>query len=86
MLDAVTTDEAAAPDDAFAAHELVHRLLDQLKPADRTVLQMLDLEQKTIAEISLLTGWNASLVKVRAFRARRKLQKLFAELKEREGS
>jgi DNA-directed RNA polymerase specialized sigma24 family protein len=47
---------------------------------------MLDLKQKTIAEISLLTGWNASLVKVRAFRARRKLQKLFAELKEREGS
>src|ERR1035438_3945141 len=87
VLEAVTADEAAAaPDDAFAAHELVHRLLDQLKPDDRMVLQMLDLEQKTIAEISLLTGWNASLVKVRAFRARRKLQKLFAELKEKEGS
>ena len=50
------------------------------------VIQLLDLEQKSIAEITQLTGWNQSLVKVRAFRARRKLQKLFAELKEREGS
>jgi RNA polymerase sigma-70 factor (ECF subfamily) len=87
VLDAVTSDDTeAAPDEALAARELVHRLLDQLKPADRMVIQMLDLEQKTIAEISMLTGWNSSLVKVRAFRARRKLQKLFAELKKREGS
>ena len=58
--------------------------VDQLKPQDRLVLQLLDLEQKTIAEICELTGWNASLVKVRAFRARRKLQKLFQELKRKE--
>lgn len=87
MLDAVLTNEnEAAPDDALAAHELVHKLLDQLKPDDRLVLQLLDLEQKTIAEISALTGWNQSLVKVRAFRARRKLQKMFEELKRKERS
>lgn len=74
------------PDDAVAAHELVHKLLDQLKPDDRLVLQLLDLEQKTIAEISALTGWGTSLVKVRAFRARRKLQKLFSDLKRKERS
>jgi RNA polymerase sigma factor (sigma-70 family) len=85
LLQAVLRDESAqAPDDALAAHELVHKLLDQLKPADRLVLQLLDLEQKTIAEICELTGWNASLVKVRAFRARRKLQKLFIDLKRKE--
>ena len=33
-----------------------------------------------------LTGWGQSLVKVRAFRARRKLQKLFTELKRKERS
>jgi RNA polymerase sigma factor (sigma-70 family) len=86
VLEAVTADEGAAPDDAVASHELVHRLLDQLKPEDRLVVQLLDLEQKSIAEISASTGWNQSLVKVRAFRARRKLQKLFAELKKKEGS
>ena len=87
VLEAVTADESSAePGEALATHELVHRLLDQLKPEDRLVVQMLDLEQKSIAEISALTGWNSSLVKVRAFRARRKLQKLFAELKKKEGS
>lgn len=87
MLDAVLTNEnVATQDDALEAHELVHQLLDQLKPDDRLVLQLLDLEQKTIAEISELTGWNTSLVKVRAFRARRKLQKLFEELKRKERS
>lgn len=87
VLDAVLTNEnEAAPDDALAAHELVEKLLGQLKPDDRLVIQLLDLEQKTIAEISDLTGWNQSLVKVRAFRARRKLQKLFQELKRKERS
>lgn len=85
LLDAVMTNEnAAAPDDSLAAHELVHKLLGQLKPEDRMVLQLLDLEQKSIAEVKELTGWNTSLVKVRAFRARRKLQKLFQELQRKE--
>src|SRR5476649_1726770 len=87
MLDAVTTNENdVEAGDALAAHELVHKLLDQLKPDDRLVIQLLDLEQKTIAEISGLTGWSQSLVKVRAFRARRKLQKLFQELEQKERS
>ena len=87
VLDAVMTSEnEVETGDAFAAHELVQKLLEQLKPDDRMVIQLLDLEQKTIAEISALTGWNASLVKVRAFRARRKLQKLFEELKRKERS
>ncbi|MEO6567623.1 MAG: sigma-70 family RNA polymerase sigma factor, partial [Opitutaceae bacterium] len=64
VLNAVMTNEQdVAPDDAIEAHELVHKLLDQLKPDDRMVIQLLDLEQKTIAEISALTGWSPSLVK-----------------------
>ena len=87
VLEAVTTNEAdVAPDDAYSAKELVHKLLDSLSPDDRLVIQFLDLEQKTIAEIAALTGWNQSLIKVRAFRARRKLQKLFKDLKKTERS
>ena len=87
MLDAVLTNENdVEAGDALAARELVHKLLAQLKPDDRMVIQLLDLEQKTIAEISNLTGWSQSLVKVRAFRARRKLQKLFKELEQKEHS
>jgi RNA polymerase sigma-70 factor (ECF subfamily) len=85
VLDAVLTNESEVPaNDAMAAHELVTKLLGQLKPRDRLVLQLLDLEQRSVAEISELTGWNPSLVKVRAFRARGKLKKLFEELKRKE--
>ena len=82
----MTNENDVAANDAMAAHELVHKLLAQLKPEDQLVIRLLDLEQKTIAEISDLTGWNQSLVKVRAFRARRKLQKLFQELQRKERS
>lgn len=87
VLDAVLTNEREVPaNDALAATELVQKLLGQLKPDDQLVLRLLDLEQKTIAEIAALTGWNQSLIKVRAFRARRKLQKLFLELRKKERS
>jgi len=81
---AMTSENEAAPDDALAARELVGKLLDQLKPQDRVVIQYLDLEQKSLAEISALTGWSQTLVKVRAFRARRKLQRLYRELTQSE--
>lgn len=80
----MTNENDVAANDAIAAHELVHKLLTQLKPADQHVIRLLDLEQKSIAEISEITGWNQSLIKVRAFRARRKLQKLFQELQRKE--
>jgi RNA polymerase sigma factor (sigma-70 family) len=87
VLDSVLTSESEVPaNDALAAHELVAKLLGQLKPEDRLIVQLLDLEQRSVAEISELTGWNPSLVKVRAFRARRKLKKLFEELEQKERS
>jgi RNA polymerase sigma-70 factor (ECF subfamily) len=87
VLDSVMTNERdVAPDEAASAKELVHKLLDQLKPEDRLVIQYLDLEQRSVAEISALTGWNQTLVKVRAFRARRKLQRFYRELIEKEHS
>ncbi len=85
VLDAVMTDgKEIETNRALEARELVDKLLDQLKPEDQLVIRLLDLEQKSIAEISGQTGWNPALVKVRAFRARRKLQKLFNELEKKE--
>jgi len=87
VLDSVLTSEGdVAVNDGLAARELVYKLLGQLKPEDRLVLQLLDLEQHSVAEISARTGWNPSLVKVRAFRARGKLKKLFEELQRKERS
>jgi RNA polymerase sigma-70 factor (ECF subfamily) len=36
---------------------------------------MLHLEGRSVAEVKQRTGWNESLVKIRAFRARRKMRK-----------
>jgi RNA polymerase sigma-70 factor (ECF subfamily) len=58
-----------------------------LKPAERLVIDLLYLQQRTIAEIKKITGWSATLVKVRAFRARQKMKARLSilEAKERYG-
>jgi RNA polymerase sigma-70 factor (ECF subfamily) len=73
---------AKGPDPAehLAARELAHKMLETLSPKDRLILTMLDLEERSVEEIRELTGWNASLIKVRAFRARMKLRKQFARM------
>ncbi len=70
-----------APDRSAAA--AVDRLLAELSPDDRCVIRLLDLEQKSVAEISQLTGWSRPAVKVRAFRARRRLRKVAESFRER---
>jgi RNA polymerase sigma-70 factor, ECF subfamily len=66
--------EELAPDKQFASRQLVEHLLDLLKPAERLVIDLLYLQGRSIEEIRKLTGWTAALVKVRAFRARRKMK------------
>jgi RNA polymerase sigma-70 factor (ECF subfamily) len=68
------TSEELGPDRRLAARDLVERLLAMLKPAERLVIDLLYLQQRSVAEIQALTGWGASLVKVRAFRARQKMK------------
>jgi RNA polymerase sigma-70 factor (ECF subfamily) len=81
VLDNVLHDESDTESgDAVAAKELAHKLLGTLKPADRLVLTMMDMEGRSVADVQRHTGWSATLVKVRAFRARRKLRKAFEEL------
>lgn len=80
---AATTDAAGA-DEQLAARDLVTHLLAALKPAERLVIDLLHLQQKSIEEISRLTGWSRPLVKVRAFRARQKLKQQLARLSQKE--
>ena len=79
--------EELAPDHKLAARDLVAHLLDALKPAERLVIDLLYLQEKSVPEIRKLTGWSATLVKVRAFRARQKLKEQLAriQLRERHG-
>jgi len=71
---ASTTDDLE-PSHNLASRELVDKLLERLKPADRLVITLMHLEGRTVEEVRQVTGWNASLIKVRAFRARRKMKK-----------
>ena len=72
-------------DQTVANRDLANRLLELLSPQDRAILTMLDLEGRTAREAAKLMGTNATLVKVRAFRARQKLRKHLEKL-EREGT
>ncbi len=79
-----TTDGELAPGQRFASRELVEHLMLALKPAERLVIDLLYLQQKSVADIQKLTGWSSALVKVRAFRSRRKMKKQMALISARE--
>ena len=76
--------EELGPDRRFASRQLVEHLLDLLKPAERLVIDLLYLQQRSVEEIRQLTGWGASLIKVRAFRARRKMKDQLDKISARE--
>ena len=76
---------ASTPDDLpetvdAMSRELLDRLLAMLSAEDRLVVTLLNLEQKTVAEVRQVTGWSTPLVKVRAFRARQKMKRLLEQL------
>ncbi len=79
-----TTDEDLRPDRNVASRELVEKLLGQLKPKDRLVINLMNLEGRTIEEVKQITGWSEAVIKVRAFRARGKLKQLFKTLTKEE--
>jgi RNA polymerase sigma-70 factor, ECF subfamily len=75
---------AAAPEapaeHAAAARQLVQHVLEHLAPASRLVITLLEIEERSVKEISALTGWSVPLVKVRAFRARAEMRKHLTRL------
>ena len=52
---------------------LLDKLISTLNPREQIVIRLLDLEEHSVREISEITGWGASKIKVTAMRARRKL-------------
>ena len=66
--------------DQAAAKALVERLLEGLSPDFRIVITLLEIEEKSVKEIADLTGWSVSLVKVRAYRARKQMRKMLARI------
>jgi RNA polymerase sigma factor (sigma-70 family) len=75
MLENLASEDALSPDRKLAARDLVEKLLAMLKPVERLVIDMLYLQERSVAEVQKLTGWTAATIKIRAFRARQKLRK-----------
>ncbi len=63
-----------APDQQFASRQLVEQLLGLLKPVERLVIDLLYLQGRSVEEVRKITGWSMAAIKVRAFRARRKMR------------
>jgi RNA polymerase sigma-70 factor (ECF subfamily) len=74
----------SSPDagDAIAARDLVDKLLSSLSPEDRSLILMVDLEGRSLQEISDLTGWSISKIKMRLFRVRPQLRQMIHKLEE----
>jgi RNA polymerase sigma-70 factor, ECF subfamily len=75
---------AAAPESANehadGAKQLIARVLEQMSPAGKLIITLLEIEDRSVKEISQLTGWSLPLVKVRAFRARAEMRKILARI------
>jgi len=79
-LDRFVSQPDSANERAEAARQLVDRVLDQLSPAARLVITLLEIEERSVKEIAALTGWSVPLVKVRAFRARAEMRKILSRI------
>ena len=72
--------EQPSVENSVVATDLADRLLAVLSPEDQQALLMIDGEQASIKEVAEATGWSESKVKVRAFRARRKVREAMEKL------
>jgi len=82
-------EEVAALETSEAAEETVSRseakellawALDKLSPTDRMVVTLTHLEERPVAEAAEMLGISVPNVKVRAFRARKKLRDLLGDI------
>jgi RNA polymerase sigma factor (sigma-70 family) len=72
----------SSPDagNAIAARDVVDKVLASLLPEDRSLILMVDLEGRSLQEISDATGWTVSKIKMRLFRIRPQLRQMIQRL------
>src|SRR6266849_7891483 len=79
-LDHFVADPDRSDENATAAGQLIERILALLSAPARLVITLQEIEGRSVKEIAELTGWSATLVKVRAFRARAEMRKCLQKL------
>jgi RNA polymerase sigma-70 factor (ECF subfamily) len=73
-----STGDVGDQDQVKAAREFLQKLMSHLPPPAQLIINLLEIEERSVKEIAEITGWSVPLVKVRAFRARAQLKKLVA--------
>lgn len=73
-------DQQRDEDTRAAAQEWVAAALQRLSPDDRAVLTLVELEERSMKEAAQMLGCGLSAVKVRAFRARKRLKAILLDL------
>lgn len=79
------TSDHHSDEQRYIAADLVDKVIGMLIPEDAMVLMMMEGDGASIREAAAATGWTESKVKVRAFRARRKLRESIEKLLDRRG-
>ncbi len=79
-IDSSRGNNAASAEQSILAADLAEKVLRTLSPEDRLILSLLDGEELLVKEVSAATGWSEANVKVRAFRARRRMHRALARL------
>ena len=69
-----------ATERSLVASNLADNVLSELAPDDRLVLISIDGEHLPVKDVAEMTGWSESKVKVRAFRARRRMRQAVEKL------
>jgi RNA polymerase sigma-70 factor (ECF subfamily) len=82
-IDQVVTDQSKEQYERFSrqkeARDALEWALSHLSTRERMVLELVSLKEYSVKEAARLLGWSSANVKVRAFRARGKLKKLFED-------
>jgi RNA polymerase sigma-70 factor (ECF subfamily) len=82
-LDWLHNDNRQSDLDASQAREILAAAMRKLSADDHLVLTLLEIEDRSVKEISALTGWSAVTVRVRALRARARLKKALEGLEKK---
>ena len=79
-LEQQTPVKQSSVEENLIAADLADRVLEILPAEDQLALLMIDGEDASVKEVAEATGWSESKVKVRAFRARKKVREAMEKL------
>ena len=76
----LATGKERSIEDHLVAADLADKVLFTLPPDDRLILMLIDVDHAPVKEVAEMTGWSESKVKVKAFRARRRMRQAVEKL------